>query len=69
MEFNPPTDVDWRAHKEIFDIWKKVKCNKGFNCVHITREQNTLADELAKRGRIIGEDYMGFSFPMFQPLF
>ncbi|KAF3327870.1 hypothetical protein FCM35_KLT06476 [Carex littledalei] len=65
---HPPTEVDWRAHSEIFDIWKKLKCNQGFTCSHISRELNETADSLAKRGRKMGDSYGGFTYPTF-PLF
>lgn len=61
----PPVEVDWRAHKEMYDIWKKLKCTPGFTCSHIGREQNELADTLAKKGRILGGSYEGFTFPIF----
>lgn len=25
-----PIDTDWRAHKEIYEMWKKLKCNPKF---------------------------------------
>lgn len=64
---NPPSEVDWRASKEIFHIWKVLKCHEGFACSFVSRGQNMIADELAKRGRILGEEYVGFSYPMFPP--
>lgn len=55
----PPIEVDWKAHKEIYVIWKMIKCNPGFRCCHIGREQNELADFLAKQGRLMGGSYIG----------
>lgn len=65
MAQRPPTDVDWKAHKEIYEVWKKMKSNLGFNCCHVARTQNGLADILAKRGAKSGESYMGFTYPIF----
>lgn len=62
---NPPLEVDWRAHREIFDVWKKIRCNRGFTCSYEGRSNNGMADYLAKRGRKIGDSYLGFTFPMF----
>lgn len=62
---NPPIEVDWRAHGEIFDAWKKMRCNKGFTCLHEGRSTNGMTDYLAKRGRLTGDSYLGFTYPIF----
>lgn len=64
----PPIEVDWKAQKEIYDIWKILKCNPGFGCYFVSRNQNEMADELAKRGRIKGGSFTGFTFPSFSPI-
>lgn len=63
--FAPPMDVDWTAHKEMFHIWQKIKVNRGFSCSFIARQHNTVADELARKGRMLGVEYTGFTFPCF----
>lgn len=62
----PPADVDWRAFAEIFEAWKLLRLNQGFSCVAIPRNQNDMADHLAKTGRIQGEEYTGFTYPIYR---
>lgn len=62
----PPTDVDWRAFSEVFYCWKVFKARPDYSCMHVERSQNDLADYLAKRGRIEGWSYTGFTFPLFR---
>lgn len=64
---SPPLEVDWRAHKEIFDVWKKMRCNGGLTVSYESRESNGFADSLAKRGRRMGDSYLGFTYPIFPP--
>ncbi|XP_078175152.1 uncharacterized protein LOC144568653 [Carex rostrata] len=66
-DLNPPLEVDWRAHREIFDVWKKMRSNRGFTVLHESRENNGIADSLAKRGRRMGDSFLGFTYPMFPP--
>lgn len=61
----PPSDQDWRAFAEIFETWKLLKSNTGFSCVAIPRCQNDMADYLARVGRSLGEDYTGFTYPIY----
>lgn len=64
-DLNPPLEVDWRAHKEIYDIWKRLKQCLNFSCVFRDRSHNDLANSLAKRGRRIGGSYTGFTYPIY----
>lgn len=47
-DLGPPLEADWKAYKEVFDIWKMVKHNHLFQCIHISRSHNAMADHLAK---------------------
>lgn len=58
----PPLEAEWRAFTEIFDVWKSFKQNEGFKCVHVGREQNGVADSLAKLGRKEGWDITGHTY-------
>lgn len=61
----PPIDSDWRAHRETYEIWRKLKSNSNFECCHIGRCHTEVADTLAKKGRLLGESYTGFTHPIF----
>lgn len=61
----PPSNVDWRAFSVIMQVWNLFKHNPDFDCYHIDRSQNALADSLAKKGRTEGWDVSGFTFPLF----
>ena len=61
----PPMEADWRAFKEFYKAWELFKIYKDFNCTFIQRENNMIADSLAKLGRGNGWDYSGFTFPLF----
>ncbi|KAF3332549.1 Reverse transcriptase-like protein [Carex littledalei] len=61
---HPPLDAEWRAYKEINDVWGLIKENK-FECRHVNRSQNVMADYLAKVGSLLDEGYTGFSYPTF----
>ncbi|XP_078175199.1 uncharacterized protein LOC144568705 [Carex rostrata] len=64
MAQQPPLDADWRAYKEIQEIWGLLKEN-DFECLHIGRSHNGLADYLAKGGSTLDEGYTGYSYPAF----
>lgn len=66
MRLQPPTDGDWRAFSEMFEVWKMVKCSPGFSCEYMPRRQNGMADHLAKTGRLLGEEYTGYTYPTFK---
>lgn len=36
--------ADWRAFKEVCEIWRSFKENSGFVCQHISRGQNDMAN-------------------------
>lgn len=61
----PPTDADWRAYWETLEIWKMFKTRTTFICQHISRNHNELADSLAKKARLQGLSYIGYTFPTF----
>lgn len=61
-----PTEVDWRASREILDLWRLFKCNIGFDCKHISRSHNEMADYLAGIARREGMNYVGFTYPLFK---
>lgn len=61
----PPLEVDWRAHKEIYNIWRKLKQCLGFSCIFMGRGHNDLADSLARKGRQMGGSYIGYTYPIY----
>lgn len=62
---HPPTETDWRAFVQVLKAWEEFQANTLFQCYHIDRDGNGIADVLAKKGRIYGWDYIGFTFPCF----
>lgn len=50
MALQPPMQADWRAFKEIMEIWRVFKQNKHYSCQFFPRRHNELADQLAKNG-------------------
>lgn len=67
MGSQPPIATDWKAFSEVFNIWKIFQITTGFKCMYVPRSQTALADYLARKGRVEGWDYTGFSFPIFKP--
>lgn len=63
-QLQPPQDEDWRAAKELLEIWRMFKQNAQFTCQQIPRSQNGLADRLANKGRLNEGQYTGFTFPI-----
>lgn len=61
----PPIEAEWLAYKEVFDIWKLIKGNRLYQCAYISRENNSMADHLAKKGRIQGWNCQGSTYPIF----
>lgn len=61
----PPIDSDWRASLEILAIWNIVSQNHTWAYKHIPREQNAIADCLAKLGRMHSWDTMGYTYSLF----
>ena len=61
----PPLEADWRAYKEINEIWCLLRDN-DYDCKHFPRSQNVMADNLAKIGSCLEEGYTGFSYPTFK---
>lgn len=60
----PPVNIDWKGHGEAFEIWKILKLNSGYKCVHVNRCQNDLVHHLARLGRTLrlGPSRIYFSF-------
>ena len=58
---HPPLEADWRAYKEINEIWNLLYEN-DYECKHINRSQNVMADYLSKVGSTLVEGYTGFSY-------
>ena len=56
--------VDWRATKEIFEIWQTLKLNGSLFCFHVPRSRVGMAGSLPKLGTKKGNCYVGciFSF-------
>lgn len=62
-DIHPPLEADWTAYREINEIWRLLKENE-FDCRHIPRSQNALADHLAKEGSSLIEGVTGFTYPI-----
>ena len=60
----PPLDADWRAYKEINDIWCLLQDN-DYICSYISRSQLVMADYLAKGGRTLEEGFTRYTYPSF----
>ncbi|KAJ4821317.1 RNA-directed DNA polymerase (reverse transcriptase)-related family protein [Rhynchospora pubera] len=61
------SEVEWRAYYDATDtvlFWNE-NTKRKFYCSHISRENNGLADGLAKLARTSNIDYVGFTFPCF----
>lgn len=64
MAMKPPLQVDWRAFKQVFKVWKWFRGNQGLKCDHISRSHNEVADCLAKRGTHEKWDLETHTFPL-----
>lgn len=62
---NPPLTLTGRLFGRSCKIWQIMKMNPGFYYEHISRCQNALADQLAKKGRREGLKYIGYTYPIF----
>ena len=69
-QFQPPLGSDWRAFEEIMQSWKMMKEHAAFVCRHINREENEVADWLAKMGskEVVTWNCSRFTYP-FSPCF
>lgn len=47
MELHPPIDANWRAYREINDIWRLLK-DYEYEWRHILRSQNCVTDHLTE---------------------
>lgn len=63
MKNLPLMQIDWRAFREVFEVWKWFKEMKGFRCKYVPRSRNTVADDLEKRGNKEKWDVSLFTFP------
>lgn len=54
VQLRVPIDMDWKAFKEVFELWKIYRNNKEFRCIHVSRDLNEEADKLARLGRLTG---------------
>lgn len=61
----PPMDSEWKAFREVFEVWKTLKDKTEFTCMHVVRSLNDEADNLARMGRKQGWDFEGYTLPMF----
>ncbi|XP_078154191.1 uncharacterized protein LOC144549360 [Carex rostrata] len=64
-QYQPPIDVDWKAYGEIHQMWLAAKRNREWVFCHINRDQNVIADKLAKLGRIEGDRIVGHRYPIY----
>lgn len=64
-QYQPPLEVDWKAYKEVHQIWLAAQRNRGWVFCHIGRDLNDVADKLAKLGRIEGHRIVGYRYPIF----
>lgn len=60
-KLEPPLELDWRAFRDVYDIWKLLKVNTGFRCVHISRSYTEVANDLAQRGRTQSWNCLGYT--------
>ena len=60
-----PPEVDWTASREVGEIWEILRRNENLRCIHISRNHNELANNLANKARRGEIDYLGYTFPMF----
>lgn len=65
-QFQPPTEIEWMAFKEAMQVWEILKGNSSYTCSYISRELNTTADLLARKGREEGMGAIGFTYPTFK---
>ncbi|KAJ4776321.1 hypothetical protein LUZ62_060578 [Rhynchospora pubera] len=56
--------VDWRAYRDLLDVIRLVKGCKNIGCNFINRENNHMADGLARQARIKRIDAFGYTFPI-----
>ena len=62
----PPVNVDWKASMEVYSLWCGFKKAKGYVCKFTGRENNEIADGLARMGRIQGDTVVGYTYPIMQ---
>lgn len=62
----PPIEADWRAFREVYEVWEALQRNTDLQLIHLPRGLNEMADKLAKRGRLMAQDYTGYTYPLFK---
>ncbi|XP_078152638.1 uncharacterized protein LOC144547828 [Carex rostrata] len=61
----PPIQTDWRAFKEVQEIWERLKRNQRYSCEFLARCHNELADLLARKGTKEDWEVMAYTYPLF----
>lgn len=64
MSLQPPANMDWRAFREVWEVWQWFKESEGYTCKYVPRTQNETADILARRGTREKWDVTIFTFPL-----
>ncbi|KAJ4781348.1 Ribonuclease H-like superfamily protein [Rhynchospora pubera] len=65
------SQVEWQVYHEAVNVkllWDGGKKGRNWNCTHVGREANVLADKMAKYARSTGIEYVGYSFPAFMDM-
>lgn len=68
LKQHKPQSVDWRAHWEVSQIAQIMLNVRGYKCVYVNREGNSMAHNLANLARVDNLDIVGFTFPSFKHL-
>jgi ribonuclease HI len=64
---NPPLEVDWRAFKEVYEAWRKLKMMPRVTVQWLARGENEEAHMLATHARMHAGDFTGFTYPILLP--
>lgn len=64
QQTSPPLQADWRIFHEVLEVWHQFKSRPDYSCFYVPRSQNTLADFLAKQGRVNRWSLQGYTFPI-----
>ncbi|KAJ4812794.1 Ribonuclease H-like superfamily protein [Rhynchospora pubera] len=57
------TSVEWRAYDDTLQLLDVMTATPGFNCAHINRDDNHLADSFAKFARFRNVNCTDYTFP------
>ncbi|KAJ4799844.1 Ribonuclease H-like superfamily protein [Rhynchospora pubera] len=58
--------VEWQVYRDVLDLIARLRGELGFKCIHVSREDNQLADGLAKYARINRVKALDFTFPSYR---